>query len=113
MKINIFKYFNRFKKKKPTVVMPEPDFKDNSEADRFNKNVRDGVRVLQLGKTIMIHGVGDPFSSNNMRNDELAMAIKSGFINEYVKVMERKIIIERIGSGIKISLNNAAEVQKL
>ena len=81
--------FNIFKREKPENTMPEPNFENNWKAEQYEKNVKQGVKSLQEGKTISIMDDG--------RGYELALDIKRQFILEYQKQLSEQIKIE--GSG--------------
>ena len=81
--------FNIFKREKPENTMPEPNFENNWKAEQYEKNVKQGVKSLQEGKTISIMDDG--------RGYELALDIKRQFILEYQKQLAEQIKIE--GSG--------------
>ena len=78
--------FNIFKREKPKNTMPEPDFENNWRAEQYEKNVKQGVKSLQEGKTISIMDDG--------RGYELALDIKRQFILEYQKQLSEQIKIE-------------------
>ena len=40
-----------FKRKKRNKIMPEPKFDNNWKAECYEKNVKQGVKSLQQGKT--------------------------------------------------------------
>ena len=75
--------------------MPEPKFEDNWKAERYEENVKQGVKSLQEGKRINIFDDG--------RGYELALEIKHRFMLEYQKQLAEKIKIES-GSQITIFL---------
>jgi hypothetical protein len=81
--------FKIFKRKKPSNVMPEPNFKDNWKTEHYERNIKQGVEALQNGKTVSIMDDG--------RGYELALDIKRQFILEYQRQLSEKIKIE--GSG--------------
>ena len=82
--------FKIFKKEKPKNTMPEPNFENNWKAEQYEKNVKQGVKSLQEGKTISIMDDG--------RGYELALDIKRQFILEYQKQLSEQIKIEGIGT---------------
>jgi len=82
--------FNIFKREKPENTMPEPNFEDNWKAEQYEKNVKQGVKSLQEGKTISIMDDG--------RGYELALDSKRQFILEYQKQLSEQIKIEGIGT---------------
>jgi hypothetical protein len=79
-----------FKRKKPSNVMPEPNFENNWKTEHYERNVKAGVESLQKGKTISIMDDG--------RGYELALEIKRQFMLEYQKQLSEQIKIE--GNGI-------------
>lgn len=79
-----------FKREKPTNTMPEPNFENNWKAEQYERNVKQGVKSLQEGKTISIMDDG--------RGYELALDIKRTFILEYQRQLAEKIKIEGIGN---------------
>jgi len=81
---------NIFKREKPKNTMPEPDFKDNWKSEQYEKNVKQGVKSLQEGKTISIMDDG--------RGYEVALDIKRQFILEYQKQLSEQIKIEGNGT---------------
>lgn len=87
-----------FKRKKPIQKMPEPDFNDNWKQEQFEKNIKQGVSSLQIGKDVVIYDDG--------RGYELACEIKRQFILEYQKRLSEKIKIEG-DSVIRVRWNNA------
>ena len=78
--------FKIFKREKPNSPMPEPMFEDNWKTEQYEKNVKQGVKALQQGKTISIMDDG--------RGYELALDIKRQFILEYQKQLSEQIKIE-------------------
>ena len=82
--------FNIFRREKPKNTMPEPNFEDNWKAEQYEKNVKQGVKSLQEGKTISIMDDG--------RGYELALEIKRQFILEYQRQLAEQIKIEGIGN---------------
>jgi len=66
--------------------MPEPNFQDNWKQEQYERNVKQGVKSLQEGKTISIMDDG--------RGYELALDIKRNFILEYQKQLSEQIKIE-------------------
>ena len=82
--------FKIFKKEKPINTMPEPNFENNWKAEQYEKNVKQGVKSLQEGKTISIMDDG--------RGYELALDIKRQFILEYQKQLSEQIKIEGNGT---------------
>lgn len=84
-----------FKREKRNTIMPEPKFEDNWKAERYEENVKQGVKSLQEGKRINIFDDG--------RGYELALEIKHRFMLEYQKQLAEKIKIES-GSQITIFL---------
>jgi hypothetical protein len=82
--------FKIFKKEKPKNTMPEPNFENNWKAEQYEKNVKQGVKSLQEGKTISIMDDG--------RGYELALDIKRQFILEYQKQLSEQIKIEGNGT---------------
>ena len=86
-----------FKRKKRNKIMPEPKFDNNWKAECYEKNVKQGVKSLQQGKTIKIMDDG--------RGYELALEIKHRFLLEYQKQMAEKIKIDG-GGEITISFTN-------
>jgi len=78
-----------FEREKPKNTMPEPNFENNWRAEQYERNVKQGVKSLQEGKTISIMDDG--------RGYELALDIKRQFILEYQKQLAEQIKIE--GSG--------------
>ena len=73
-----------FERASPTI--PDPDFDDNWKQERYEKNVKEGVKFLQAGKTIRIMDDG--------RGYELALEIKQKFMLEYQRQLSEKIKIE-------------------
>ena len=78
--------FKIFKREKPNASMPEPMFEDNWRQEQYEKNVKQGVKALQQGKTISIMDDG--------RGYELALEIKRNFILAYQKQLSEQIKIE-------------------
>ena len=78
-----------FKREKPKVIMPEPNFEDNWRQERYEQNVKDGVLALQNNKCVKIMDDG--------RGYELALEIKHQFILEYQKQLSEKIKINGHG----------------
>ena len=66
--------------------MPEPNFEDNWKTEYYERNVKQGVKSLQEGKTVSIMDDG--------RGYELALDIKRQFILEYQKQLSEQIKIE-------------------
>lgn len=87
-----------FKRKKPMQKMPEPNFDDNWKQEQFEKKVKQGVSLLQIGKEVEIYDDG--------RGYELACEIKRQFILEYQKKLSEKIKIEG-NSVIRVRWDNA------
>jgi hypothetical protein len=79
-----------FKREKPNPSMPEPMFDDNWRQEQYEKNVKEGVKALQHGKTISIMDDG--------RGYELALEIKRNFILAYQKQLSEQIKIEGQGT---------------
>ena len=79
-----------FKREKPTNTMPEPNFENNWKTEHYERNVKQGVKSLQEGKTISIMDDG--------RGYELALEIKRQFILEYQRQLAEQIKIEGIGN---------------
>jgi hypothetical protein len=77
-----------FKREKPNHLMLEPNFEDNWKTEYYERNVKQGVKSLQEGKTVSIR--------NDSRGYELALAldIKRQFILEYQKQLSEQIKIE-------------------
>jgi hypothetical protein len=97
-KNDIMNWTTIFKREKRNTIMPEPKFEDNWKSERYEENVKQGVRSLQQGKSIKIMDDG--------RGYELALEIKHRFMLEYQKQMAEKIKID--GSGeITISFTNS------
>jgi len=84
------------KKREKIPIMPNPKFDDNWMADKYQKNVKEGVTAMQMGKTIKILDDG--------RGYELACDIKRQFILEYQKQLSERIRIDHKGSEITISI---------
>ena len=78
--------FKIFKREKPNPPMPEPMFENNWRQEQYEKNVIQGVKALQQGKTISIMDDG--------RGYELALEIKRNFILAYQKQLSEQIKIE-------------------
>lgn len=79
-----------FEREKPKNTMPEPNFENNWKAEQYERNVKQGVKSLQEGKTISIMDDG--------RGYELALDIKRQFILEYQKQLAEQIKIEGMGT---------------
>lgn len=86
-----------FKRKKSTLIMPEPKFEDNWKQECYKQNVKEGVLALQKGKGVKIMEDG--------RGYELALEIKYRFILEYQKQLAEKIKITGINE-ITVSLQH-------
>ncbi len=86
-----------FKRKNTIPIMPEPNFKDNWLQERYEKNVKQGVAILQKGQEIRIIDDG--------RGYELALEIKRQFMLEYQKRLSAKIKISG-GKTITVAFSN-------
>lgn len=87
-----------FKRKKPIAIMPEPNFEDNWQQERYEQNIKHGVASLQKGQEIRIIDDG--------RGYELALEIKRQFILEYQRQLAEKIKITG-GTTITVAFSNA------
>jgi len=85
--------FYIFKRKKPRVTLPKPEFENNWLDEKYQQNIKDGVAALQNGLPVHIFDDG--------RGYELALDIKRQFILEYQKQLAEKIKVES-GPMIKV-----------
>lgn len=95
----MFKFLK--KKNKINNPLPPPTLQDWRN-ENFEKNILEGVKCLQEGKSINIYEDGRGF--------ELALAIKQRFILEYSKQLSESININHGSSGtINVTLKNKYE----
>lgn len=87
-------YFNIFKRRKPQVREFPEDISNNWKQREYEKNVIEGARALEKGKSIKIFDDG--------RGYELALEIKREVILEYQRYLAERIKIKYCGSEILI-----------